>query len=450
MNADNATKVAMLLKKINIALMRHPEYKWMAGMFVSGTVEITDSIPTASTDGWNEKYNPDFMAKHTTQEMTFIRLHEALHKFLKHGRRFRAYEKAIKAGGSDAVLNFKLANVAMDYVINAMINSTKDKTLVSMPKSALYDAMFDNMGWEEVYSLLKKNIKQPQPQPGQGQGQGTGQEGRAGQPQQGQPGQGQPQDGQGGGQGGGVEVEIDGKKIRLDGFDDHDGEGTGISEEQEKEIDQKIERALQQGAILAGIMGQDLPRAVRQALEVPVRWDAELEEFVTSSCANRDDYSYRRLDRRWLGSNDDMLIMPTLMQENIAEVMIAADASGSIGDEAMGKWLETVARICEAAQPDVIRVVFWDMNVRSEQVFDRSQISEITKLMKPRGGGGTRVGCVSDYIRQRSLTPDCLIVLTDGWVEHDVQWGISTPVLWTVTENAGFRPPAGRVVKINN
>jgi predicted metal-dependent peptidase len=90
------------------------------------------------------------------------------------------------------------------------------------------------------------------------------------------------------------------------------------------------------------------------------------------------------------------------------------------------------------------------MNVRSEQVFDRSQISEITKLMKPRGGGFTRVGCVSDYIRQRNLTPDCLIVLTDGWVERDVQWDISTPTLWTVTENAGFRPPAGRVVKINN
>ena len=444
MNADNAAKVAMLLKKINIALMRHPEYKWMAGMFVSGTVEITDSIPTACTDGWNEKFNPDFMAKHTFQEMTFIRLHEALHKFLKHGRRFRAYQKAIKAGGSDAVLNFKLANVAMDYIINAMINSTKDKTLVSMPQSALYEAMFDNMGWEEVYSLLKKNCKPPQPQPGQG----TGQEGRPGQPQQGQ---GQPQDGEPeqGGEGE-VEVEINGKKIRLDGFDQHDGDGTSISEEQEKEIDQKIERALQQGAILAGIMGQDLPRAVRQALEVPVRWDAELEEFVTSTCSNRDDYSYRRLDRRWLGSNDDMLIMPTLMQESIAEVMIAADASGSIGDEAMGKWLETVARICEAAQPDVIRVVFWDMNVRSEQVFDRSQINEITKLMKPRGGGGTRVGCVSDYIRQRNLTPDCLIVLTDGWVEDRVQWDISTPTLWTVTENAGFRPPAGRVVKINN
>ncbi len=419
MNADNAAKVAMLLKKINIALMRHSEYKWMAGMFVSGTVEITDSIPTACTDGWNEKYNPDFMAKHTYQEMTFIRLHEALHKFLKHGRRFRAYQKAIKAGGSDAVLNFKLANVAMDYVINAMINSTKDKTLVSMPASALYDSMFDGMSWEEVYSLLKKNCKQPQPQDGQG----------------------------GGGE---VEVEINGKNVPLDGFDDHDGEGTGISEEQEKEIDQKIERALQQGAILAGIMGQDLPRAVRQALEVPVRWDAELEEFVTSSCSNRDDYSYRRLDRRWLGSNEDMMIMPTLMQESIAEVMIAADASGSISDEAMGKWLETVARICEAAQPDVIRVVFWDMNVRSEQVFDRSQISEIAKLMKPRGGGGTRVSCVSEYVRQHNLTPDCLIVLTDGWVEHDVKWDTSVPTLWTVTENAGFRPPAGRVVKINN
>lgn len=433
---SNATKVAMLLKKANIRLMRHPEYKWMAGVFVSGTVEITDSIPTACTDGWNEKYNPDFMAQHSLAEVTFIRLHEALHKFLKHGRRFRAHQKALKEGGSDAALNFKLANVAKDYVINAMINSTKDKTLVSMPASALYNPMFDNMSWEEVYSLLKKNIKQPQPQDG----------GRPGQPQQGQ-GEGQPEQGEGGE----VEVEINGKTIRIDGgFDEHDGEGTGIDAEGEKEIDQKIERALQQSAILAGLLGQDLPRVVKEALEVEVNWEDELQEFVTSSCANRDDYSYRRLDRRWLASNEDMLIMPTLMQENISEVMVAADASGSIGDEAMGKWLATVARICEAAQPDVVRVVFWDTSVRSEQVFDRSQIGEIATLMKPRGGGGTTVSCVSQYITSRGLSPDCLVVLTDGWVEDGVQWATSVPTLWTVTENKGFRPPAGRVVKINN
>lgn len=424
MNAESiAAKIAINIKKANIALMRHPETKTMAGIFVSGETRLTTDIPTACTDGWDKSYNPVFMDTLTYLEQVFVVAHENMHVYLKHIPRFR---KLMQTDG-------KLINAAMDYALNAFLHSIKDKTLMQMPKSALYDAQFDNMSVMEIYSILKKNSKT---KPKQGSGQG--------QPQPGQPEQG---DGDGD-----TTVEINGKNVPLDGHDQHDAQGTGIEQDgkaSDEEIIQKIDRAIQQGAILAGVMGKDLPRVVQEAMEVPVRWDAELEEFVTSTCSNRDDYSYRRLDRRWLASNEDMMVMPTLMQENVAEVMIAADASGSIGDEAMGKWLETVARICEAAQPDVIRVVFWDTDVRSEQVFDRNQISEIAKLMKPRGGGGTRVSCLSEYTRQRSLTPDCLIVLTDGWVERDIKWDIPVPTLWTVTENAGFRPPAGRVVKIN-
>lgn len=420
---DIAAKIATNIKKANIRLMRHPETKTMAGIFVSGETRLTTDISTACTDGWNKSYNPVFMDTLTYLEQVFVVAHENMHVYLKHIPRFR---KLMQTDG-------KLINAAMDYALNAFLHGIKDKTLMQMPKCALYDAQFDNMSVMEIYSILKKNSK-TKPQPEQGDGDGEG----------------QPEQGDGDGD---TTVEINGKNVPLDGFDDHDAQGTGIEQDgkaSDEEIIQKIDRAIQQGAILAGVMGQDIPRIMQEAMEVPVKWDNEMQEFVNSSCSNRDDFSYRRLDRRWLASNEDMMVMPTLMQENVAEVMIAADASGSIGDEAMGKWLETVARICEAAQPDVVRVVFWDTGVRSEQVFDRSQIGEITKLMKPRGGGGTRVGCVSDYITERGLSPDCLIVLTDGWVEHGVNWRTAVPTLWTVTENAGFRPPAGRVVKINN
>lgn len=421
-----AARTATNIKKANIALMRHPETKTMAGIFVSGNSRLTTDIATACTDGWNKSYNPIFMDTLTYPEQVFVVAHENMHVFLKHIPRFRSLMKT----------DGRLINAAMDYALNAFLHGIKDRSLMKMPACVLYDAQFDNMSVMEIYSILKKNSKtSPKPQPGQGQGNESG-----------EPGQGEPQAGD-------TTVEINGKNVPLDGHDQHD-EGTSIEaeggKESDEEIIQKIDRAIQQGAILAGVMGKDLPRIVQEAMEVPVRWDAELEEFVTSTCSNRDDYSYRRLDRRWLASNEDMQIVPTLMQESIAEVMIAADASGSICDAAMGKWLATVARICEAAQPDVIRVVFWDMNVCSEQIFDRSQIAEIATLMKPRGGGGTHVGCVANYIKQRSLSPDCLIVLTDGWVEPNIQWDISVPTLWTVTENAGFRPPAGRVVKINN
>ena len=53
-------------------------------------------------------------------------------------------------------------------------------------------------------------------------------------------------------------------------------------------------------------------------------------------------------------------------------------------------------------------------------------------------------------IKDKNLSADCAIVLTDGYVEDNVQWDIDIPTLWMVTENRGFRPPVGRMVKIEN
>jgi len=68
------------------------------------------------------------------------------------------------------------------------------------------------------------------------------------------------------------------------------------------------------------------------------------------------------------------------------------------------------------------------------------------------GGGGTRASCVSEYITKNNITADCLIVFTDGFVEDNVSWNISTPTMWLISANghSDFRPPAGQVVKIND
>jgi predicted metal-dependent peptidase len=446
---DNAAALALAtrLKKANIALMRHPETRVMAGIFVSGETRITDAIPTACTDGWNKSYNPVFMAPLSQAEVTGIVLHENLHVFLKHITRFK---NLMKTDG-------RLINAAMDYAINAFIHALKDKSLAVLPTPHLYNPMFDGMGVMEIYDILKRAQKKPPEgrpgQPGQGQpqpGQGQPQPGQ-GQPQPGQ-GDGQPQPGQGESKQDDDSVEIDGKKISLDTHDSHEADEAAAGEgdkPSDKEIEEKIDRAIQQGAILAGVLGQDIPRVMQEAMEVPIRWEDEMQEFINSSVSNADDYSYVKLDRRYM-AGDDPWIVPTLQQECVSEVILALDSSGSITDKVIGTWAATAARICAAANPQTVRVIWWDARVHSEQVFDRSEIADIAKLLKPAGGGGTRVSCVAEYIKQRNLTADCVIVLTDGYVEYGVVWDISIPTLWTVTEKRGFRPPAGRVVKINN
>ena len=406
--------VATKIKKAKSRLMRHPETRYMAGMFVSGKTEVVhQGVPTACTDGWNEKYGHDFMDKLSVPEATGVVLHEGLHKYLKHLMRFR---KQMKTDG-------RLMNAAMDYAVNAIIHNLKDKTLAVLPEPHLYHPMFEGWSVLEIYDYLKS---------------GRDKDGNK---------RGEPREGSGG-------VSIGGQHHSTESLDEHDteglatdGDGGEMSEEKIKEIMAKIDEAIQQGAIIAGAMGVDLPRAITETLEIPVDWVAEMYEFASSTVSGAEDFTMRRYNRRRLA--DDMY-MPTMYKDSVSEVMLLLDASGSIDQKALNEWAGVVSDVCESVQPDLVRVLWWDTEVHTEQVFEQTQFDQIRQLLMPRGGGGTRVSCVSEYIKQKNLTADCAIVLTDGYVESDVQWHIDIPTLWMVTQSRSFNPPAGRMVKIEN
>ena len=83
--------------------------------------------------------------------------------------------------------------------------------------------------------------------------------------------------------------------------------------------------------------------------------------------------------------------------------------------------------------------------VNRQQVFDENSISNIASLLKPAGGGGTRAACVSEFIINNNINPNCIVMLTDAYLEPNVKWETTAPTLWAVTQdgNAGFTPPAG-------
>jgi predicted metal-dependent peptidase len=83
-----------------------------------------------------------------------------------------------------------------------------------------------------------------------------------------------------------------------------------------------------------------------------------------------------------------------------------------------------------------------------EQVFESAQYSTIAQLFKPKGGGGTRVSCVSEYINSRAVKTEAVIVFTDGHVEDNVKWEINAPTLWLVTHSRRFNPPSGNKVMV--
>ena len=132
----------------------------------------------------------------------------------------------------------------------------------------------------------------------------------------------------------------------------------------------------------------------------------------------------------------------------MGEVVIAIDTSGSISDDDLTAFASELVSICDIANPEKVRILWWDTSVHGEQEFEKDY-SGIAHVLKPHGGGGTDVNCVPKYIAENNINAECVIVFTDGYLYESIEWGISTPTLWLVTRNEDLVVPSGQVVKQN-
>ena len=355
-----------------------------------GKSSVEDEKFTAYTDGVNKRYSREFISKLSDAELRGLVLHENLHVALKHIQRFKKEFKAEPM----------LINASADYVVNDIILNLNDRSFLTLPEDRLYDAKYRNWSVREVYEDLKK----------QRQDNNTPQ--------------------------GGNEYKT---------LDDHDFESSqNMTEAEAKELSSKIDKALREGGILAGRMGAKIPRTIQELLEPKVDWREVLREFVTSATRGSDEYTWRRFNKR-LMAND--IYMPSMENESIGELVVAIDTSGSIDGVALTEFASELASICSVCTPSKVRVLWWDTEVHGEQVFSPEDYNNLKDILKPQGGGGTMVSCVSDYINTKKINSEAVIVFTDGYLESDIKWNISVPTLWLVTQAKDFTPPSGKVVK---
>jgi predicted metal-dependent peptidase len=428
------------LEKGHMALMRHPETGFYSGVILLGKSELRDNIPTAYTNGRDKYYGKKFMGSlKNAAQRRFVQLHENKHVADKHMIRFRDLMK------EDA----QLANAAMDYAINDEIMCIKDKSLVEMPtgpdgkQAGLYDPKFHNWSVREIYRFLKSGHQPPPPKPPGGGNQPPPPGGGcANPPRTGKPGEqnGPPKRGQ-------DHVRIDGKDYPIGAMDEHDeGDIEGKTPEEIQEIERKIDEAIRQGALLAGVRGVNVPRGMVEAITPEIDWRSEFADFITSHIKGNDEYTWRQYDRRRIA---DDYYLPSTYSEKMTELVVAIDLSGSIGDNELKKFVGALLAASNTARPDTLRVLWWDTNVNSEQKFENYNYDGLLEMLKPRGGGGTYVTCVAKYIEEHKINPDCVVVFTDGYVEGQPDWSIDIPTLWLVTENERFDPPKGQKVKVN-
>jgi predicted metal-dependent peptidase len=235
-----------------------------------------------------------------------------------------------------------------------------------------------------------------------------------------------------------------------EGFDEHDWGGAGeLSEEEQKELSKEVEQALRQGDMtqrkVKGNGAGGLGRELGEMLAPQVNWREQLREYVKSICSGKDASSWRRVNRRFIGND---IYMPTLVSERVGHLVVAVDTSGSIAGKELNEFLTEVKGIAEEVTPEKVDLLYWDSEVAGHETYDSGNVADIVSSTKPKGGGGTSPSCITAYLKEHSLKPECVVVLTDGYVGSD--WGTDweVPVLWVVCGGNTAIAPNGKTIHI--
>ena len=376
------------ITRATIALMQDKRTLAYSGLLMVGKVEVSDDCPTAMTNGRDVTYGRAFVEGLTDAELRFVLLHETKHKMYQHLFVWR------KLYDEDA----QLANQACDYVINLEIyDLDKRGGFITMPKGGLVNEQYRGLDSSEVFAKLKDD-------------------------------------------------KANGGSAAGDALDEHDWEGAQtLSDSDKEELTKELTSAIRTGALLAGKQGGDVDRSFEATMQSTVDWTEQLREFVSATVTGRGDSTWARPNRRWLQQD---MYMPSQVSESIGNICVAIDTSGSTTAELIGKSLSELVSICENSQPDRVDLLYWDTAVAGHELYTEADYQGMITSTRPKGGGGTDVNAVFDYIDENKLEPECLIVITDGYTPYP-QHPSSYPVIWAMIDNRHTVPPFGAVIRVN-
>lgn len=380
------------LQRAHVELMGNQHTMPYAGVLMVGKYEVRVEVPTARTNGIDCEYGEKFIHKMVDSDLRGLIMHENLHKTFQHMFLWKhLYEE-----------NPRIANMACDYVINLIIKDIERESngFVTLPEGGLIDERFRNMSAQDVYDILLEEQDD--------------------------------EDGEGSGDSG-------------EGLDDHDWtSGDQMSEEEVEQVTKDINQAIRQGQMMAGKLGGNQSRALDKLLEPQVNWKDQLREFVSSVTSGKDISTWQRVNRRWLQHD---MYMPTTLDETVGRLVIAVDTSGSIGGRELTEFLSEVQAIAMSVKPEKIDLLYWDTEVAAHEVYAQDKLDKLVDSTKPAGGGGTDVECVAKYLQDNQIRPECVVVLTDGYVGSWGSW--SVPVLWCIVRNKSAKPTTGVAIHIN-
>lgn len=381
------------LEKAVIKLMSKKQLTPLFGVMMIGTKRICDKAPTAYTDGKNEVYGRAYVDSMGDKKLRGLMLHELGHKMFMHMTTWQHLWK----------INPQRANIAADFVVDQWIQDEIDEAArngdpldVEIP-DPMIDPAYKGFSVQQVWDALPKR---------------NDQYGKAAR----------------------------GEMSGTPGKDEHGWENASAMTPEEKQaLAQEIDAAIRQGFCNTPASGRS--RMINELMEPKVDWREQTRDFVLTLCAGSDYGSWRRPNRRFIGAGH---YLPSGVSERVGELLVGIDTSGSIDQQALSEFLAELAGIVRDAKPERIRLLYWGDSVVADEVYEADAMTTLISSTKPADGGGTDPQCVARYIAEHSLSPQAIVMLTDGYVPGWGTW--SHPVLWCIKGNRNAQPSNGKVV----
>jgi predicted metal-dependent peptidase len=299
------------------------------------------------------------------KEIEFLFGHEVLHCVYDHfGRRNER--------------DPQIWNIANDYCVNAdLVEHKVGEKITTVP--CLFEPKYKGLSSEEVYDEIMKNVKKISLDDLVNQM---------------------------------LDEHLDGEG---DGEGDGDNKGKGrprLTEEEKRQIRDEIKEAMLAAAQTvdgAGNIPAGVRRMIKELTEPQLNWRELLRMNLESTI--KADYTWMRTSRK--GWHMDA-VMPGQKPDEMIDIAVAIDTSGSIGEAMLKDFLSEIQGIMDSFPAYKIHIVSFDTDVYNPKQYDSENLDSMIDY-DPQGGGGTDFECVWNYFKEQEIQPRRLIMFTDGY-----------------------------------
>ncbi len=196
-----------------------------------------------------------------------------------------------------------------------------------------------------------------------------------------------------------------------------------------------LSQAMQQSQ-LAGDLPGCIQRLCSELLTPALPWSELLRRFLSD--AARNDFSWVQPNRRYLHAG---IYLPGLHNDELGQVAIAVDTSGSITQSELDTFSTELSAILEEFD-SLLHVYTCDAEVTESYGLTSADLPlEFTAT----GGGGTDFRPPFEKLEQESIAPHCLIYFTDLQCNRYPEEP-DYPVLWVTPRDAFPLPPFGETI----